>query len=328
VLDHAEYQALASDPHNQRCLFPYIGGDELNTSPTQSHHRYVINFGSMRLEEAEKWQSLLEIVRERVKPEREKAKDHGPGNHGKKYWWQHALRSDALYDSIKSLDRCLATAQVSKHLMFSFQPINRVFSYKAYIFPMRSFSAFAILQSRIHEPWTWLLSSTLGSTLNYSASDCFATFAFPQADPRSTFAEVEAAGEAVYQARAKLMVDTDQGLTKIYNALKDPESDDDRIFELRRFHEVMDRAVLKAYGWSDIEVPPYCPLNEEEEAAVEAFSDEIIDRLYLLNAERAAEEEGQGKYGRATKKSTSKQSKKDAGTTMTLPGMSDAEGAS
>lgn len=329
VLDPAEYEALASDPHNRRCLFPYIGGDELNTSPTQSHHRYVINFGSMPLEEAEKWPRLLEIVRERVKPDREKAKDHGPGNHGKKYWWQHALRSDALYDSIKSLDRCLATAQVSKHLMFSFQPIDRVFSYKAYIFPMRSFSAFAILQSRIHGSWTWLLSSTLGSTLNYSASDCFATFPFPQADPQSSFSEVEPAGEAVYEARAELMVDTDQGLTKTYNALKDPENNDDRIVELRRLHEVMDRAVLEAYGWSDIKVPPYCPMNLEEEVALEAFSDEIIDRLYVLNAERAAVQERQEQNNRrATKKSTSKISKKDAGTTMSLPGMNDAEGAS
>ena len=90
------------------------------------------------------------------------------------------------------------------------------------------------------------------------------------------------------------MVDTDQGLTKTYNALKDPECDDERVLELRRLHEEMDRAVLEAYGWSDIEVPPYCPMNEEEESALEAFNDEVIDRLYVLNAERAAEEERQG----------------------------------
>ena len=35
----------ARDPRTRSVIFPYIGGEEVNTSPTQSHHRYVINFG-------------------------------------------------------------------------------------------------------------------------------------------------------------------------------------------------------------------------------------------------------------------------------------------
>jgi hypothetical protein len=54
------------------------------------------------------------------------------------------------------------------------------------------------------------------------------------------------------------MVNTNQGLTKTYNALKDPENNDPRILELRRLHEAMDRAVLDDYGWTDLTVPPYC----------------------------------------------------------------------
>jgi phosphatidylserine/phosphatidylglycerophosphate/cardiolipin synthase-like enzyme len=53
------------------------------------------------------------------------------------------------------------------------------------VFAIPAFSAFAILQSRIHEPWARLLSSSLGSALRYTASDCFETFAFPQPDPRT-----------------------------------------------------------------------------------------------------------------------------------------------
>ena len=85
------------------------------------------------------------------------------------------------------------------------------------------------------------------------------------------------------------MVDTNQGLTKTYNALKDPASTDPRILDLRRLHENMDRAVLAAYGWSDVAVPPYCPLTGDDRAALQAFEDEVIDRLFVLNAERAAE---------------------------------------
>ena len=37
-------------------------------------------------------------------------------------------------------------------------------------------------------------------------------------------------------------------------------------------------------------MPPYCPATEEERSAVQAFEDEVIDRLFVLNASRAAEE--------------------------------------
>ena len=35
---------IQRDPRNQEAIFPYIGGKEVNTSPTHAHHRYVINF--------------------------------------------------------------------------------------------------------------------------------------------------------------------------------------------------------------------------------------------------------------------------------------------
>lgn len=58
-------------------------------------------------------------------------------------------------------------------------------------------------------------------------------------------------------ARAKYMLDTQQGLTKTYNAFKNPDSEDPAILALRALHIDLDRAVLHAYGWHDIEVPPY-----------------------------------------------------------------------
>ena len=41
----AEMRRLVEkDPRNREAIFPYIGGYEVNTSPTHAHHRYVINF--------------------------------------------------------------------------------------------------------------------------------------------------------------------------------------------------------------------------------------------------------------------------------------------
>ncbi len=154
------------------------------------------------------------------------------------------------------------------------------------------------------------MASSMGrdSQLRYSASDCFENFPFPQSDPRAVIPALEGIGERLYEARARYMVETDQGLTKTYNALKDPGCEDERILELRRLHEEMDRAVLDAYGWKDIAVPPYCPKSDEDRAALSAFEDEVIDRLYVLNAERAAEEQREAARAPAASKPRGKKS--------------------
>ena len=90
-----------------------------------------------------------------------------------------------------------------------------------------------------------------------------------------------------YTARADCVVRYDQACATTFNQVKDPDCTTDEIEHLRRLHEAMDRAVLDAYGWSDIEVPPYGTADPE---AQQAFEDEVIDRLFVLNAERAAEE--------------------------------------
>jgi DnaJ-domain-containing protein 1 len=278
-------------PANQRRIHPYVGGEEVNSTPTHSFERYVINFGQIPLEEAQAWPDLLQIVREKVAPEREeKRADTGPGKHGKKYWWQHLHPRAPLYASIASLPRCLVNSQVSKHLVFTFQAADRVFGHTLYVYPLPAFASFAVLQSRIHEPWARLLSSSMKNDLRYAPSDCFETFPFPQPDPRTVIAPVEAAGEALYDARARYMIETNQGLTKTYNRLKDPACTEPAVLELRRLHEAMDRAVLDAYGWTEVEVPPFCPRTAAERAALEAFEDDVIDRLYVLNAERAQAE--------------------------------------
>jgi hypothetical protein len=48
------------------------------------------------------------------------------------------------------------------------------------------------------------------------------------------------------------MVRNDEGLTKTYNRFHDPHESDLDILKLRELHAAMDRAVLNAYGWSDI----------------------------------------------------------------------------
>lgn len=275
---------------NESRIFQFLGGEEVNTNVGQTCERFVISFGMMSLEEASAWPTLLDRLRRLVKPVR----DASSGAR-KEYWWRFGRSASGLMDIGARMRSCLVASTVSKHLMLSRQSTDVVFSNTLCVFLFEHASAFALLQSRAHEFWAWFLSSTLEDSagtarLRYTTSDCFETFPFPKPDPRTVLPDLGAIGEKLYAARAQYMIDTNQGLTKTYNALKDPECDDPRVLELRALHEEMDRAVVAAYGWSDIAVPPYCPKTDEERAAVQAFEDEVIGRLFVLNAERAAQE--------------------------------------
>lgn len=297
---------LAASELNSQRIFPYLGGEEVNTSPTHAFHRYVINFEELSLEDAGRWPDLMQVVREKVKPERDKNNREGY----RKWWWQFGEKRVELCAAIRPLSRCLVTSIHSKHLVFAFQPTQSVFSHALYVFPLPRYSGFAVLQCRVHEFWARLLSSTLEdraatSRLRYSATDCFETFPFPQPDPRAVIERLEQAGEALYTARAKFMVETNQGLTQTYNAMKDPACTDAAVQHLRTLSESLDRAVLTAYGWSHIEVPPFsAPDTPTRRAELERFEDEVIDHLFVLNAERAEQERilGKGKKKGGSKK--------------------------
>jgi hypothetical protein len=149
VLSPDERETLIKkNKKNGERIFPYLGGEEVNSHPTQDFDRYVINFGDMTLEEAGRWPDLLAIVREKVKPERDKVNRDAH----RKYWWHYADKRPALYAALAPLDRCLATSRHSKHLMFAFQDTRRVLSEATYVFPLPQAGRFAVLQSRVHEP--------------------------------------------------------------------------------------------------------------------------------------------------------------------------------
>ena len=78
---------IAENPKNAEVIFPYIGGEEVNSSPTHAHHRYVINFGERSEEECRReWPELMAIVERKVKPERHALTI---ARAIERYWWHH-----------------------------------------------------------------------------------------------------------------------------------------------------------------------------------------------------------------------------------------------
>ena len=293
---------IASDPRNREVIFPYIGGEEVNTSPTHAHHRYVINFAERSEAECRRrWPDLMAIVEQRVKPERLKLGNNGDARRRKARWWLWGRYTPALFAATGGLKRLIAISRVSQHAAFAFLPSRMVYAETVIVFPLQTFAAFCVLQSRTHEIWARFFGSSLEDRLRYTPSDCFETFPFPEG--WETDGSLEAAGRSYYEYRAALMVQHDEGMTKTYNRFHDIYETDSRVVELRERHAAMDRAVLDAYGWTD--VPTECAflLDYEIDEATwggkrkpyryrwsDTVRDEVLARLLTLNAERGAAE--------------------------------------
>jgi hypothetical protein len=292
------HELIAQDIRNFECIRPYIGGEEINTSPTQSHHRWVINFGEMEEASARNWPSLVRILEEKVKPERAtKAKDLADWP-----WWRFWRVRTELERACADLDEVLTIAQTGNALAFVFVQLPMTFSHTTVVFPSRSRSFFATLQSRPHGVWARFFAATMKDDARYIPKDCFETYAFPAG--LDIDATLEAVGEAYHAFRAELMVARNEGLTKIYNRFHARDENGTDIARLRALHCEMDVAVLRAYGWDDLAgraAPEFIEQEADEGKTPKTrldwpsdFKDEVLARLLALNAERAAEERALG----------------------------------
>jgi hypothetical protein len=250
---------IAKYPKNAEVIFPYIGGKEVNDSPTHAHHRYVINFGDRTEEECRRqWPELMRILERKVKPERMTNNREGY----RRYWWQYAEKRGELASAIVGLQRVMVTgAAATQYLSFPFVDADQVYSHKLIVFPCDQASQFACLISRVHMVFAGFFSGTLEDRLTYNPSDCFETFPFPSAVTDSAAKDqacaadsqsLEAIGEHYHQFRSELMIANNEGLTSTYNRFHDPSETSDGILELRSLHQQMDQAVLQSYGWDDI----------------------------------------------------------------------------
>lgn len=344
------HELIAKDRRNAERIFPYIGGEELNDSPTHANRRFVIDFADMTEAEARRWPDLMAIIESQVRPDRS-AK---PGSYSK-YWWLFGRRNIEGRKALSRIERAIVRSRIGNAFAFAFVPSRVVMNEKTVIFPFDDFACFSLLQSRVHEVWAVFFSSTLKDDLQYTPTDCFETFPFPIAlirravtgmsptdlaqlvvnDPCLT--SLESAGCAYYEFRASLMIRNNEGMTKTYNRFHDPSETSPDIVKLRELHAALDRAVLEAYGWHDLAETATCEflLDYEDEEDDEDgktsrrkkpwryrwpddFRDEVLARLLALNQERAQQEALAGKAAEAkakptTRKRTPRKGKADDG---------------
>jgi hypothetical protein len=209
-----------------------------------------------------------------------------------------------LYSALATKSRALCVSRVGQALAFAFAAADIVFSEQVVVFDLDTFSSFAVVQCRVHEVWARFFASSMKDDLRYTPSDCFETFPFPKNFEINE--RLETAGKEYYDFRAQFMIANNEGLTKTYNRFHDPNERSPEIQKLRELHNAMGRAVLDAYGWTDLMLICEFLLDyEEDEDDVNGASrrkkpwryrwpddvrDEVLARLLELNKQRAEQE--------------------------------------
>ena len=297
---------IAKDPRNADVLFPYLGGVDLNKSPSHAAPRWVINFFDWTEEKARTYPDCFAIVEETVKPQR--AKDNRKAR--RERYWQYAEVAGGLYSKVAPFDRVLAIAQVSNTAQVAFVSPRQVLDAKLVVFASDSMFLFGVLASSFHALWVRRYCTTMRADVSYGPSLLFETFAQP-----AVSAEVELAGLSLNEHRAELMVKVNEGLTSTYKRFHNPDDNTPGVVKLRELHKALDVAVRDAYGWGDLDLKH--GFHEVRGQGIRytfepAVAEEVLERLLELNKQRYEAEVAAGLHDKAKKPGTKKQPAKSA----------------
>jgi methylase of polypeptide subunit release factors len=295
--EHAR-ELTARNPRNANAVFPYLNGQDLNSSPDSSASRWVINFHDWSEDIAKTYPELYSQVLKEVKPERDANKRKAR----RERWWLHAEPARGLYEKISGFRRVIAIARLSKAVMPLLVRTGQVMSDQIVVFATDDTGMLALLSSSLHYCWVIERGSTLETRSRYTPSDGFETLARPEMT-----SEARKLGGRLDTFRRELMVARQAGLTATYNLVHDQGCTDQDIAKLREIHWAIDEAVVRAYGWEDLLVAGlhhgfYETRQGPRYTIGPEARQEILDRLLELNHERYAAEVDAGLHKNAKKR--------------------------
>ncbi len=274
------HDLLAMDETQSDVLRPYRNGRDIATRPRGV---YVIDFGMREEEEAQTFPVLFDMVRDRVKPERDANKRAVRA----RYWWRFGEPNPNLRQMLASLPRFIVTVEVSKHRYFTF--LDSSIAPDGALIVVGSDDAYVlgVLSSRVHVEWALAAGGRMGvgNDPRYNRALCFSAFPFP-APTSAQRARISDLAERIDAHRAQALArDPRVSKTGMYNVLEKLRSGDalaaaeqytHRVAAcgvLRDLHDKLDAAVAEAYGWSWPEPPAL-----------------ILERLVALHDRRVEEE--------------------------------------
>lgn len=300
ILRQKAQDILSEYTNADQVLFPFINGDDLNTKTALDDSKYIINFWDWPLSDAEKHPIPFAILKDSVYPERlEKSKTESYKNI-MAVWWLHWRSRKELYSALGRADqfisrskgssnarinRAIVTTLTSKHRFFVRVDNKYIFDQTLVVFASESDFLFGVLSSNVHQAWASKQGGTQGTTPRYIQTDCFETFPMPEENP-----EIGSYAVSLEEARQQSVSSLGKGLTSIYNLFHSPDEKGFEIQVMRAAQVELDRAVFRAYGWTDIEPHhEFCEIDDLPKSDrvrftfSEAIRLEVLRRLSELN---------------------------------------------
>ncbi|CAN7279815.1 Eco57I restriction-modification methylase domain-containing protein [Acidovorax sp. LjRoot117] len=305
VIDGDKVMPLAQkNPEIKNYLRIFVNGDILNDTPSYTSTQHVIDFGEKNKTEIDGCHEIIDELSEKISYER---RNQTRQVHESRPWLHWDKRTRFL-EAARQRKQFFALTIVSAYFVVHKVSTISLYAHGVQLFDSESQFDFAILQSSVHEYWARFTSGSLGQTLRYTASKCWATLPWPLNVSDET---ANVAGQLL-TFRSELMERRGCGSNSIYEEFHDPKHHSADINRLREMHQALDRKVMDDYGWSDI-CTNYQMVKQGKATRLSISEDsrrELIKRLVLLNAKNAPPE-------------TKRKQKALTTTRTSLPGQSD-----
>lgn len=281
---------------NSDVVRPWANGMDVIRRPSDT---WIVDFNELAIEDAALYEAPFGYVEENVKPKRV-GKREGKAN---VKWWLLQRSRPELKSAVKGSERFIATSMVAKHRVFSWLPEIQIPENLCVVIARNNDVTFGIVSSKHHILWGLRLGTALEDRPRYTPSTTFETFPFPEGlEPNVDPAKFEG------NPQAKKIAVAAKRLNELRENWLNPEGSIKRIPEvvegypdrivpadkaaekilkkrtltnlynemptwLQHAHTELDDAVAEAYGWP-----------------TDLSDDEILEKLFALNQERAKKE--------------------------------------
>lgn len=307
--EEATALGLGSVAGIERHVRPYRNGRDLTDRPRDV---MVIDLFGLNAEQVrERFPAVFQRVLERVKPER----DQNNREVRRRNWWLFGETNPKLRKQLAGLSRYIATVETSKHRIFQFLDASILPDNKLVAIALGDAHELGVLSSTPHVAWALAAGSWLGVGNDpvYVKTKCFETFPFPDTKRELKIRIRTLAQELDAHRKRQQAQHVDLTLTGMYNVLEKLKTGEalnakekaihehGLVAVLKTLHDELDRAVLDAYGWSDLApllevvngnaAPGASGTPATRDDCKRTLDETLLERLVALNAERSAEEQ-------------------------------------
>lgn len=234
-------------------LRPYITGDDITSSALTRVDRFALDisgFDDIRQIE-DRWPYAYRFLMEIVRPTRtpEVLKNYPEIQHK---WWKFVRPRIELMSRLRRSQLCISYSKNTKYPIGILAPSEWIYTNKVLLIGLERENLYALSLSTGFRDWLEnFCGGRLGETLTLSISESIAKYPVPSDTISSVGTKASYDFNEILGRRS---ASRGFGLTAVLNDVHTPDQGAPETVELRQLLELIDREVVTAYGWTDLDM--------------------------------------------------------------------------